>query len=175
MRSVGVGCVEVGWDVPPSTVWMPESSQGHETKPSYCLHLLSLLGQVTKLQQMSGHTVPFPPLGHPPSMVPGELPMGLETASCALLVPCRALVRAWVSHVLSSHLQSYFLGVPSHTRKSLSLISWCPSAPKPSTPMTGTPCPHPIFPMAFPYWSFGFVFTATSPHLWRARGCWRPS
>uniref|UniRef100_A0A8B9TMV4 Poly(rC) binding protein 4 n=1 Tax=Anas platyrhynchos TaxID=8839 RepID=A0A8B9TMV4_ANAPL len=31
--------------------------------------------EVTKLQQLSGHTVPFTPLGHPPSMVPGELPI----------------------------------------------------------------------------------------------------
>ncbi|XP_048813320.1 poly(rC)-binding protein 4 isoform X2 [Lagopus muta] len=42
--------------------------------------------EVTKLQQMSGHTVPFPPLGHPPSMVPG-LDSNSQSSSQEFLVP----------------------------------------------------------------------------------------
>uniref|UniRef100_A0A8B9ZJB4 Poly(rC) binding protein 4 n=1 Tax=Anas platyrhynchos TaxID=8839 RepID=A0A8B9ZJB4_ANAPL len=42
--------------------------------------------EVTKLQQLSGHTVPFTPLGHPPSMVPG-LDSSSQSSSQEFLVP----------------------------------------------------------------------------------------
>lgn len=117
------------------TVWMPESSQGRETMPSnlpsYCLHLLSLPGQVTKLQQMSGHTVPFPPLGHPPSMVPGELPVELEAVSCALLVPCWALARAWES--MSSPPISSPISLACHPTPESPCL-WSPGVPVPPSP-----------------------------------------
>lgn len=45
--------------------------------------LFALSGQVTKLQQLSGHALPFAPLGHAPTVMPGEhLPSSLE-AGCA--------------------------------------------------------------------------------------------
>lgn len=40
--------------------------------PNVSFLLLPLPGQVAKLQQLSGHTLPFASLGHAPSMVPGE-------------------------------------------------------------------------------------------------------
>ncbi|KAI6077160.1 poly(RC)-binding protein 4 [Aix galericulata] len=42
--------------------------------------------EVTKLQQLSGHTVPFSSLGHPPSMVPG-LDSSSQSSSQEFLVP----------------------------------------------------------------------------------------
>ncbi|XP_066859573.1 poly(rC)-binding protein 4 isoform X2 [Anser cygnoides] len=42
--------------------------------------------EVTKLQQLSGHTVPFTSLGHPPSMVPG-LDSSSQSSSQEFLVP----------------------------------------------------------------------------------------
>ncbi|XP_068265496.1 LOW QUALITY PROTEIN: poly(rC)-binding protein 4 [Nyctibius grandis] len=42
--------------------------------------------EVTKLQQLSGHTLPFASLGHPPSMVPG-LDAGSQSSSQEFLVP----------------------------------------------------------------------------------------
>ncbi|XP_032050141.1 poly(rC)-binding protein 4 [Aythya fuligula] len=48
--------------------------------------ILLSANQVTKLQQLSGHTVPFTPLGHPPSMVPG-LDSSSQSSSQEFLVP----------------------------------------------------------------------------------------
>ncbi|OXB71348.1 UNVERIFIED_CONTAM: hypothetical protein H355_012754 [Colinus virginianus] len=48
--------------------------------------ILLSANQVTKLQQMSGHTVPFPPMGHPTSMVPG-LDSNSQSSSQEFLVP----------------------------------------------------------------------------------------
>ncbi|KFU88243.1 Poly(rC)-binding protein 4, partial [Chaetura pelagica] len=48
--------------------------------------LFPLPGQMTKLQQLSGHTLPFAPLGHPPSMMPG-LDTSSQSTSQEFLVP----------------------------------------------------------------------------------------
>ncbi|KFP04892.1 Poly(rC)-binding protein 4, partial [Calypte anna] len=42
--------------------------------------------EMTKLQQLSGHTFPFGPLGHPPSMMPGLDPSS-QSSSQEFLVP----------------------------------------------------------------------------------------
>ena len=59
----GAGCqrLALGGDRGPSAV-----------TPNASFLLLLLPGQMTKLQQLSGHTLPFASLGHAPSMVPGE-------------------------------------------------------------------------------------------------------
>lgn len=68
--------------------------------------------------------------------------------SCSMPGPCKGMG----VHVLFSHLQSHLLGMPSRTRKTLALVSWCPSAPKPSTPMTGAPVPTSHLPYGLSLW-----------------------
>ncbi|KFV20083.1 Poly(rC)-binding protein 4, partial [Tauraco erythrolophus] len=54
--------------------------------PNASFLLLPLPGQMTKLQQLSGHTLPFASLGHTPSMVPG-LDTSSQSSSQEFLVP----------------------------------------------------------------------------------------
>ncbi|KFO88858.1 Poly(rC)-binding protein 4, partial [Buceros rhinoceros silvestris] len=56
--------------------WQPTPAPGgtggtSAITPNISFLLLPLPGQVAKLQQLSGHTLPFASLGHAPSMVPG--------------------------------------------------------------------------------------------------------
>lgn len=50
--------------------------------PNTTFLLFALSGQVTKLQQLSGHALPFAPLGHAPTMVPGEHLLCSPKAGC---------------------------------------------------------------------------------------------
>lgn len=61
LGGAGCQCPVPGGDRGPSAV-----------TPNAAFLLFPLPGQVTKLQQLSGHTLPFTSLGHAPSMVPGE-------------------------------------------------------------------------------------------------------
>lgn len=61
LGGAGCQCPVPGGDRGPSAV-----------TPNAFFLLFPLPGQMTKLQQLSGHTLPFASLGHAPSMVPGE-------------------------------------------------------------------------------------------------------
>lgn len=76
MGAAGNACLGRHWGTADSAI-----------TPNTTFLLLALSGQVTKLQQLSGHALPFAPLGHAPTMVPGEHLLCSPKAGCALPDP----------------------------------------------------------------------------------------